>query len=143
MFQFVHQHNLVYNTCWEDPRLDRVALGTAAGRHGAGHHLGGLQRPGLRPGGAQRVIAVDLNPRQNALLELKLAGIRSLRYEDFFAMFGCGRLDQAGKIYGQALRPALSPWAQAVLGPMDRVLRAGKRCAPSITAAPAGRSPCW
>lgn len=26
MFQFVHSRNLVYNTCWEDPRLDRIAL---------------------------------------------------------------------------------------------------------------------
>ena len=26
MFNFVHQNNLVYNTCWEDPRLDRVAM---------------------------------------------------------------------------------------------------------------------
>ena len=26
VFQAVHQHNLVYNTCWEDPRLDRIAL---------------------------------------------------------------------------------------------------------------------
>jgi S-adenosylmethionine-diacylglycerol 3-amino-3-carboxypropyl transferase len=26
MFSLVHQHHLVYNTCWEDPRLDREAL---------------------------------------------------------------------------------------------------------------------
>ena len=26
MFSLVHQHQLVYNTCWEDPRLDREAL---------------------------------------------------------------------------------------------------------------------
>ena len=26
MFNMVHGNNLVYNTCWEDPRLDRVAL---------------------------------------------------------------------------------------------------------------------
>ena len=26
VFKFVHGNNLVYNTCWEDPRLDRVAL---------------------------------------------------------------------------------------------------------------------
>ena len=26
MFNLVHRKNLVYNTCWEDPRLDRVAL---------------------------------------------------------------------------------------------------------------------
>lgn len=26
VFRFVHGNNLVYNTCWEDPRLDRKAL---------------------------------------------------------------------------------------------------------------------
>jgi S-adenosylmethionine-diacylglycerol 3-amino-3-carboxypropyl transferase len=112
VFQFVHEHNLVYNTCWEDPRLDRIALElrphdtvlviTSAGCNALDYALAG----------PERVIAVDLNPRQNALLELKLAGIRKLSYEDFFAMFGCGRLDQAGKIYQQALRGSLSPEAQ-------------------------------
>jgi S-adenosylmethionine-diacylglycerol 3-amino-3-carboxypropyl transferase len=112
VFQFVHQHNLVYNTCWEDPRLDRVALElrpddtvlviTSAGCNALDYALAG----------PKRVIAVDLNPRQNALLELKLAGIRNLCYEDFFAMFGCGRLEQADAIYRQALRGALSPEAQ-------------------------------
>jgi len=112
VFRFVHQNNLVYNACWEDPRLDRAALClgpddtvlviTSAGCNALDYALEG----------PRRVIAVDLNPRQNALLELKLAGIRNLRFEDFFAMFGRGRLDQAGKVYGQELRPDLSPWAQ-------------------------------
>ena len=62
--------------------------------------------------GPKQVIAVDMNPRQNALLELKLAGIRKLRYEDFFSMFGRGRLERAGEVYGQQLRHSLSPWAQ-------------------------------
>ena len=57
-------------------------------------------------------MAVDVNPRQNALLELKLAAIRGLRFEDFFAMFGRGRLDHAGKIYAEKLRSLLSPWSQ-------------------------------
>lgn len=26
-FGAIHSRNLVYNTCWEDPRLDRQALG--------------------------------------------------------------------------------------------------------------------
>ena len=26
VFQAVHGRNLVYNTCWEDPRLDKIAL---------------------------------------------------------------------------------------------------------------------
>ena len=30
IFQAVHRRNLVYNTCWEDPALDREALPQAA-----------------------------------------------------------------------------------------------------------------
>src|SRR6266571_4843183 len=26
LFKAVHRRNLIYNTCWEDPALDRVAL---------------------------------------------------------------------------------------------------------------------
>jgi len=111
-FRFVHQHHLVYNACWEDPRLDRVALElgpddtvlviTSAGCNALDYALAG----------PRRVIAVDCNPRQNALLELKMSGIRSLEYEDFFAMFGLGRLPNARSIYTQVLRPGLSPWSR-------------------------------
>jgi S-adenosylmethionine-diacylglycerol 3-amino-3-carboxypropyl transferase len=112
MFQAVHQNQLVYNTCWEDPRLDREALQlgpddavlmiTSAGCNALDYALAG----------AGQVVAVDVNPRQNALLELKLAGIRGLSFPDFFAMFGQGRLDRAGKVYADKLRGLLSPWAQ-------------------------------
>ena len=27
IFKAVHRRNLIYNTCWEDPALDREALG--------------------------------------------------------------------------------------------------------------------
>ena len=111
-FSWVHGHNLVYNACWEDPRLDRQALAlgpqdtvlviTSAGCNALDYALAG----------PERVIAVDMNPRQNALLELKLSGIRNLSFEDFFAMFGLGRLDRAGEIYAEKLRPGLSPWSR-------------------------------
>ena len=112
MFNLVHRHNLVYNTCWEDPRLDRVALQlrpsdtvlviTSAGCNTLDYVL---QQP-------QHVYAVDVNPRQNALLELKLAGIRQLDFEDFFAMFGCGHLPGAVEIYRRQLRHLLSTWSR-------------------------------
>ncbi|MEI8374059.1 MAG: BtaA family protein [Planctomycetota bacterium] len=112
VFKLVHGHNLVYNTCWEDPRLDRQALKltpddtilviTSAGCNALDYALAG----------PKQVVAVDMNPRQNALLDLKLAGIRNLQYEDFFAMFGIGRLPGAKKIYEDKLRPALSEWPQ-------------------------------
>ncbi|MBW3600275.1 MAG: BtaA family protein, partial [Planctomycetes bacterium] len=62
--------------------------------------------------GPKSVYAVDLNPRQNALLELKLAAIRHLEYEDYWRMFGEGYLPGAGKIYRQKLQGAVSPFAQ-------------------------------
>ena len=90
-FAYVHQHNLVYNTCWEDPRLDRQAMRlgpqddvlviTSAGCNALDYVLAG----------ARRVYAVDLNFRQNALLELKLAALRRLDYESVFEIFGRGR----------------------------------------------------
>lgn len=113
MFNMVHGNNLVYNTCWEDPRLDRVALElgphdsvlviTSAGCNALDYALAG----------PQSVHAVDMNPRQNALLELKQEAIRKLEYEDFFAMFGTGTLPNAESIYRQKLRGGLSNWTQA------------------------------
>ncbi|KAI3334025.1 hypothetical protein F4824DRAFT_222373 [Ustulina deusta] len=41
--------------------------------------------------GPARIHAVDLNPTQNHLLELKLAAYQSLEYEDFWKIFGDGK----------------------------------------------------
>jgi len=112
MFNLVHRHNLVYNTCWEDPRLDREALDlgpddtvlviTSAGCNALDYAL-------TEP---RHVFTVDVNPRQNALLELKLAGIQNLDFDTFFRVFGEGRLEGARDVYHDRLRGALSEWAQ-------------------------------
>lgn len=112
VFHAIHDHQLVYNACWEDPRLDRIALGlgptdtvlmiTSAGCNALDYALDG----------PRHIYAVDLNPRQNALLELKLAGIRALDFDTFFQLFGRGRTAAWPAIYHEALRPGLSPWAQ-------------------------------
>jgi hypothetical protein len=41
--------------------------------------------------GPREIVAVDANPQQNALLELKVAAIRALDFDEFFALFGAGR----------------------------------------------------
>ncbi len=112
VFNFVHRNNLVYNTCWEDPRLDRVALQltpqdnvlviTSAGCNALDYAL-------CAP---NHVYAVDMNPRQNALLELKIAGIKHLEFDEFFQLFGEGRLRHARRIYEERLRGSMSEWSQ-------------------------------
>ena len=112
VFSFTHGKNLVYNTCWEDPRLDCVALEltehdrllviTSAGCNALDYALQGLER----------VDTVDVNSRQNALLELKMAGIRELDYENFFELFGRGRLTDWDAVYHESLREALPAFAR-------------------------------
>lgn len=62
--------------------------------------------------GPHKVHAVDANPRQNALLELKMAGIRKLSFDDFFAIFGRGFHPDVGSLYRCLLRPGLSVFAK-------------------------------
>jgi len=54
--------------------------------------------------GPRRIHAVDMNFRQNALLELKLAGIRNLEHDEFFAIFGDGGTPAFRAWYQQRLR---------------------------------------
>ena len=63
--------------------------------------------------GPKHVYAVDMNPRQNALLDLKRSAIRNLGFDDFFKMFGQGRLPGVRKIYAQNLRNELSDWSRS------------------------------
>jgi S-adenosylmethionine-diacylglycerol 3-amino-3-carboxypropyl transferase len=113
-FKSIHRHNLVYNTCWEDPRIDRQALElnsddrvmliTSAGCNALDY---ALDSP-------KAIYAVDLNPLQNALLELKIACIRTLEYEDFFALFGRGSWSGWPSTYANLVRPLLKPATQNI-----------------------------
>jgi len=112
VFDALYSRSLIYNTCWEDPAVDRKALNitgddtilviTSAGCNALDYALAA----------PRRIHAVDANPRQTALLELKLAGIRHLGFNDFFALFGEGRHPQFEELYRDALRRDLSPFAQ-------------------------------
>jgi len=113
VFNAIYSRALVYNTCWEDPAVDRLALDlreddsllviTSAGCNVLDYALTG----------PRQIHAVDANPRQNALLELKLSGIRSLEFEDFFALFGHGFHPDFRDLYRERLRPGLSEPARA------------------------------
>ncbi len=113
LFNLIHNNNLVYNTCWEDPRLDRRALDLSPDDIMLVITSAGCNTLDYALMGPRHIYAVDINPRQNALLELKLAGIRYLDFETFFAMFGRGTLPHYQDVYHSALRATLSPTAQA------------------------------
>ncbi|MEM6468987.1 MAG: BtaA family protein [Planctomycetota bacterium] len=106
-FWEVHRRNLVYNTCWEDPRLDREALAlgeddcvmviTSAGCNALDYLLDS----------PKSLHAVDMNRLQNALLQLKVAAIKTLGFGDFFQVFGTGFHPRWRQLYHDCIRPVL------------------------------------
>lgn len=113
IFNGLYSRSLVYNTCWEDPEVDRQALHLSADDRLLVITSAGCNALDYALQGPSKVYAIDANPRQNALLELKISGIRHLDFEDFFALFGNGFHPDAGPLYRQHLRRDLSPFAQA------------------------------
>jgi S-adenosylmethionine-diacylglycerol 3-amino-3-carboxypropyl transferase len=111
LFALIHGNRLIYNTCWEDPLIDRQLLGldqdsnvvviTSAGCNALDYLLDG-------PGS---IHAVDVNFRQNALLSLKLALIRHGDFDALFTLFGQGGGPAYREIY-EAIRPDLQDWVR-------------------------------
>jgi S-adenosylmethionine-diacylglycerol 3-amino-3-carboxypropyl transferase len=107
-FSMIHGNKLVYNACWEDPRIDRVALDLGPEDRLLTITSAGCNTLDYALLGPKHIYAVDINPRQSALLELKIAGIRELDFETFFQIFGQGRHEDFVFVYTQYLRHHLS-----------------------------------
>jgi len=112
LFNAIYSRNLVYNTCWEDPAIDRKALALGPEDTMLVISSAGCNVLDYALLGPKRIHAVDANPRQIALLELKIAAIRALDYDDYFAIFGEGCHKDFRNLYQQMLRAQLSPFAQ-------------------------------
>ena len=101
----------IYAFTWEDARVDSRLLKigsedvilaiTSAGDNILSYCL---ERP-------KKVHAVDLNPAQNHLLELKVAAFRSLPYPDVWKLFGEGKHENFSKLLLENMSPHLSSQA--------------------------------
>ncbi len=112
VFNSLYARSLVYNTCWEDPAVDRQALNLGPDDTVMVISSAGCNALDYALDGPARIHAVDANPRQNALLELKIAAIRRLEFEDFFAIFGNGYHPRFAELYRTSLRGELSDFAR-------------------------------
>lgn len=88
------RNQFIYAFTWEDPREDHKILNfsskdTVLAITSAGDNI--LAYACL-PDPPAKIHAVDLNPAQNHLLELKLAAFKSLSPEQIWQMFGEGRI---------------------------------------------------
>ncbi|MEM7531830.1 MAG: BtaA family protein [Chloroflexota bacterium] len=108
MFRRVHNSNLIYNACWEDPRIDRQLLELDAGSQVVMLTSAGCNALDYLLDSPAEIHAVDVNPRQNALLELKLALIQHRSHDDLFSMFGKGWHEDPTAVI-EDLKPYLQP----------------------------------
>ncbi|HLH29889.1 MAG TPA: BtaA family protein [Terriglobia bacterium] len=114
LFDQIHSRNLVYNQCWEDPSIDNAVLDIGPGDRIVMITSAGCNALDYLIRDPAAIHCVDVNPHQNALLELKLAAIAALRYQQFFEMFGNGRILEYERIYRDQLRHRLSAASQAI-----------------------------
>lgn len=112
VFDAIYSRSLVYNSCWEDPAVDRLALALRPQDRMLAIASAGCNVLDYALVAPACIHAVDANPRQTALLQLKLAGIRHLDFEDFFALFGEGRHPGFDFVYRSALREHLPQFAR-------------------------------
>jgi len=123
-FRFLHGSQLIYNQCWEDPALDRRALQLGAEDRLLAITSAGCNVLDYALRGAS-VLAVDVNPRQNHLLELKIAGIRGLEFEDYFELFGQGSSRSARPLYAR-MRTHLTAAARSFWDQHIRLFEQGR-----------------
>ncbi|MDQ5822883.1 MAG: BtaA family protein [Chloroflexota bacterium] len=104
----IYFRGIVFNQSWEDPTMDKAALLIARDQDTVlTITSGGCNSLSLLCLGPKKLICIDGNPAQTYLMDLKLAGIRQLDYDDFFGFFGGQAPRRSRHIYFSALRGAL------------------------------------
>ncbi|MEZ4617498.1 MAG: DUF3419 family protein, partial [Caldilineaceae bacterium] len=111
LFKAIHGNTLIYNACWEDPRIDRKLLELDAKSRVVMLTSAGCNALDYLLDGPAEIHTVDVNPRQNALLQLKLATLRHASHDDLFIMFGYGAHAGIDLLYAR-IRPLLPDFAR-------------------------------
>lgn len=116
-------NNLNFTSSNEDGQSELKALKNSRRR------LVCLTGSGTRPldmlfTNAEDVIALDINPAQNALLALKIAAISTLDYNDYLKFIGVEPSNDRGRVFEQ-LRPYLSPDVAVFWDKRKKLINAG------------------
>jgi S-adenosylmethionine-diacylglycerol 3-amino-3-carboxypropyl transferase len=113
LIEHVFFRGLVFNQSWEDPEIDREALQLVPDQDTIlTITSGGCNSLNLLCLSPKKIICVDSNPVQTYLLDLKIAGIRQLNYDEFFEFFAARNPKRSKSLYYSSIRYALRPLAR-------------------------------
>ena len=102
---------IVYSQCWEDEESGRKALKITPDDELLVITSGGCNVLAFSLEYPRSITAIDSNPAQNHLLELKIAAIRGLEYDLFLRFLGVRRSDMRWVLY-QTIRGYMSTAAR-------------------------------
>ena len=105
----IGRKKIIYNISWEDPAIDHTVMHMKEDDVVLTISSAGCNVLDYLCEGPKKIIAVDMNLAQLHTLELKLAGIRVLTQEQFFAIWGRSDFKVFTEVYQSKLRPLLEP----------------------------------
>ncbi|MDH3369151.1 MAG: DUF3419 family protein [Gemmatimonadota bacterium] len=98
---------VLYAQCWEDPSIDREALRIGPEDVVFSITSGGCNVLAFLIDDPRRIIALDVNPHQNYVLDLKMAAFAALDHHEVLALLGATDSTRRRALYG-ALRSRLT-----------------------------------
>jgi S-adenosylmethionine-diacylglycerol 3-amino-3-carboxypropyl transferase len=107
----VELKGLVFTLSWEDPRSDREALKIQPTDVLLTIISGGCNTLSFLLDNPVKVFAVDINPSQSYILELKIAAMKKLHYAEFSEFLGLSPSKQRVEMY-ESLSHELTPDAR-------------------------------
>lgn len=126
----VELFDLLFGMSWEDPASDRRALTIQPGETVITVTSGACNTLTLLLENPGKIYAVDINPSQSYLLELKRAAVRHLEYEELRAFLGLApserRLQIFERLGGDLSEAALLYWTSKAEAVRMGVINAGK-----------------
>jgi S-adenosylmethionine-diacylglycerol 3-amino-3-carboxypropyl transferase len=121
---------LLFGMSWEDPESDRRALKIQPGDGIVTICSGGCNTFDLLLEDPARIFAVDINPCQSHLLELKRSAVRRLDHDDLLAFLGLkqarNRLDVFEFLQSDLSAAALAYWRSRAKAIEDGVVYQGR-----------------
>lgn len=126
----VQLSDLLFGSSWEDPASDQRALAIKPGETLMTVTSGGCNTLTLLLEDPGKVYAIDINPSQSYLLELKRAAVRRLSYEDLRAFLGfapsMNRIETFKAISNELTQNAQNYWSSNQEAVRKGVIHAGK-----------------
>jgi len=123
--RLVFGSGLVFNQTWEDPEVDLQALALGGGDVVLAIASAGDNVLTYALAGLKKIYAVDFNPAQIYLLNLKIAAAQYLDYADFWHLFSLAPAPRANSIYADTLRRHLDEATRRFWDDQLGLVRAG------------------